>query len=92
MQLWFVANCRADRDIGLAVKFSRLFQPKNPQFWLLVALNALSAAISWLLQTRSLSLAPTLVLAIFALVNFLLGLKIAVYLMREPAEGARSRE
>lgn len=78
--------------VGLAVRLSRLYQPRNPQFWLLVALNALSAAISWLLQTRSLSLAPTLVLAIFALANFLLGLRIAVQLMKEPAEGAGSRE
>lgn len=66
------------------MKFSRLYQPRNPQFWLLVLLNGLSAAISWLLQTRPLSLAPTLVLVIFALANFLLGLRIAVRLMKEP--------
>lgn len=66
------------------MKLSRLYQPGSPQFWLLVLLNALSAAISWLLQTRSLSLAATLVLAMFALANFLLGLRIAVRLMKEP--------
>jgi uncharacterized integral membrane protein len=67
------------------VKLSRLFQPKNPLFWLLIVLNVLSAALSWLLQTRPLPLALTLALAFFALGNFLLGLKLAVQLMREPA-------
>lgn len=72
------------------MKFSRLYQPRNPRFWLLVALNALSAAISWLLQTRALSLAPTLVLATFVLANFLLGLGIAAQLLKEPdAAGSR---
>jgi len=74
------------------MKFSRLYQPKNPLFWLLVLLNALSAAISWLLQTRPMALAPTLVLAFFALGNFLLGIKLAVQLMREPAEAERARK
>ena len=73
------------------VKLARLYQPGNPLFWLLVILNALSAVISWLLQTRSFPLAVTLALAVFALGNFLLGLKFAVQLMREPDEGKASR-
>lgn len=74
------------------MKLARLLQPRNPLFWLLVALNALSAAISWLLQTRAFPLAVTLALAIFALGNFLLGLKLAVQLMREPGEAAAPRK
>ena len=66
------------------LKLSRLFQPKNPQFWLLVALNLLSAAISWLLQNREFPLAIMLALATFALANFWLGLRIALRLMKEP--------
>ena len=66
------------------MKLSRLFQPKNPQFWLLVALNLLSAAISWLLQNREFPLAIMLALATFALANFWLGLRIALRLMKEP--------
>jgi hypothetical protein len=66
------------------LKFSRLFQPKNPQFWLLVALNLLSAAISWLLQSREFPPAIMLALATFALANFWLGLRIALWLMKEP--------
>jgi len=68
------------------VKLARLYQPKSPLFWLLVILNILSAAISWLLQTRPFSLSVTLVLVVFALGNFLLGLKFAVRLMRAPDE------
>jgi len=78
--------------IGLAVKLSRLYQPKNPQFWLLVLLNALSSAISWILHKQTLPVAVTLLLSAFALANFVLGLRIAVQLMKEPAEGSGSRE
>ena len=66
------------------MKFSRLYQPRNPQFWLLVVLNALSTGISYLLNSRSLPLTVTLALAGFALANFVLGLRISLALMREP--------
>lgn len=75
-----------------AVKISRLYQPKNPQFWLLVLLNVLSSAISWLLHKQTLPVAAMLLLSAFALANFVLGLKIAMQLMKEPAEGANARE
>lgn len=63
------------------MKISRLFQPRNPQFWLLVALNLLSTAISYLLRTRDLPTLPVLLLAGFAIANFMLGLRIALRLM-----------
>ncbi len=78
--------------IPFAVKLARLYQPKNPQFWLLVLLNVLSSAISWLLHKQTLPVAVTLLLSAFALANFVLGLRIAVQLMKEPAEGANARE
>ena len=68
----------------VVVKLARLYQPKNPLFWLLVILIVLSAAISWLLQTRPFSLPVTLLLVVFALGNFLLGLMFAVQLLRIP--------
>ena len=49
-----------------------------------MALNLLSAAISWLLQNREFPLAIMLALATFALANFWLGLRIALRLMKEP--------
>ncbi|TAH41920.1 MAG: hypothetical protein EYC67_16670 [Betaproteobacteria bacterium] len=67
------------------MKFSRLFQPRNPQFWLLIVLNGLSSAISWILRTHDLPNAVTWVLAGFALSNVLLGLWIAIRLMNDDA-------
>jgi hypothetical protein len=65
------------------MKISRLFQPRKPMFWLLVVLNLLSAGISHIVRSQDLPLGIALVLAIFALGNFLLGIRIAVHLMRD---------
>lgn len=66
------------------MKISRLIQPRNPQFWLLIALNALSSAISFILRSYELPAALTLVLAGFAVANVVLGLRIALRLMADP--------
>ncbi len=65
------------------MKLSRLVQPRNPQFWLLIALNALSSAISFILRSYELPPALTLVLAGFAVANVVLGLRIAWRLMAD---------
>lgn len=67
------------------MKLSRLIQPRNPQFWLLIALNGLSSEISWVLRTRELPAAVNWVLAGFALCNVLLGQWIAFRLMNDDA-------
>ncbi|CAG0977383.1 hypothetical protein RHDC4_01666 [Rhodocyclaceae bacterium] len=67
------------------MKLSRLYQPRNPQFWLLLALNGLSSAISLILRAYDLSTPVTLVLAGFAIANFLLGIRIALQLMADDA-------
>lgn len=67
------------------MKLSRLYQPRSPQFWLLLALNGLSSAISFLLRAYDLSTPVTLVLAGFAIANFLLGIRIALRLMADDA-------
>ena len=67
------------------MKLSRLIQPRNPQFWLLIALNALSSAISWILRTHDLPAVVTWVLTGFALSNVVLGLLIAFRLMNDDA-------
>jgi hypothetical protein len=66
------------------LKPSRLIQPHNPQFWLLVALNGLSAAIAFILRSHELAPFPALLLAVFAIGNVWLGWRIALRLMAEP--------
>lgn len=64
------------------MKLSRLFQPRNPLFWLMLLLNALSSALSFVLHTRELNTAATVVLALFALANAVIGIGLAIRLMR----------
>jgi uncharacterized membrane protein AbrB (regulator of aidB expression) len=64
------------------VKITRLFQPRNPRFWLWVALNLLSAALAWMVQTKSLPVGVMLLLALFALGNAVLGTWLMVLLWR----------
>jgi len=66
------------------MRISRLFQFRNPLFWIFVLLNGLSTVISWLLRTHEFPLPIMLVLAGFALGNMIYGLRIAMRLMREP--------
>ena len=65
------------------MKLSRLFQPRNPLFWLAMALNALSAALAWIVQNRVLDGWATLVIAFFALGNALLGSWLMWRLLRD---------
>lgn len=67
----------------MKLKLSRLVQPRNPQFWLLVVLNVLSSAISFILRTHEISTAATLVLAGFAVANVIFGIRIAFRLMAD---------
>lgn len=71
------------------MKLTRLFQPRNPRFWLWVALNLLSAALVWMVQTKSLPVGVMLLLALFAMGNAVLGTWLMVLLLRtEPTTGA----
>lgn len=66
---------------SLLAKLARLYQPRNPKFWLLIVLNALSTAIAHILRNYDLPALPTFVLAAFAIANFVLGVRIAVQLL-----------
>lgn len=66
------------------MKLSRILQPRNPMFWMCVALNALSPAISFILRSQELPVLVTLLLAGFAIANVVLGLPIALRLMPDP--------
>jgi hypothetical protein len=65
------------------LRASRLLQPRNPQFWLLVVLNLLSSAIAFILRSYELAPLAAFLLAAFAIGNVLLGILIAVRLMTE---------
>ena len=54
------------------MKLSRLFQPKNPQFWLLVTLNVLSLALSHIAQNYNLNTLGSTLLIIINLINVVL--------------------
>jgi hypothetical protein len=64
------------------MKLSRLFQPRNPIFWMMVALNALSTLLMWIVQNRPLSTLGMLVVSGFALCNALLGTWLAWRLVK----------
>lgn len=65
------------------MKLSRLMQPRNPLFWLMMTLNGLSSALAFFLHAYDLPLVLRLVVGGFALANAVFGLRIAYRLMRE---------
>lgn len=64
------------------MRLSRLFQPRNPLFWIFVILNGLSSVLSYVVRTYDLPWFAALVLTIFAIGNVVLGIRIALRLMR----------
>lgn len=71
------------------MKIARLWQPRNPAFWLMVALNLLSTALAWIARSYDLAPLAALVVAGFAVANALIGLRLMWLLMREePARPA----
>ena len=71
------------------MKWSRLFQPRNPLFWLMLALNALSPALAWVVRNRTLNGWGLLLVSVFAVGNAVLGLWLAWRLLRDkPLTGA----
>jgi uncharacterized membrane protein AbrB (regulator of aidB expression) len=64
------------------MKLTRLFQPRNPKFWLWVVLNVLSTVLAWVLRTHTLPLGVMLLVAAFALGNAVLGVRLMLSLWR----------
>lgn len=73
------------------MKLNRLLRPSDPRFWLLLAFNGASAAVSWVLQSRDLPTWLQVVFAVFAVANFLLGLRLAHAMVRDPPARAASK-
>ncbi len=55
------------------LKLKKIYQPSNPLFWLMLVLNTLSYALSWIVQNRALNAAGMVLAGGFALVNAILG-------------------
>ncbi len=66
------------------MKLSRLYQPRNPLFWLIIVLNLLSTGLAWMLRSLPLAWPAMLLIGLFALGNAALGIVLALRLMREP--------
>jgi hypothetical protein len=64
-------------DLLAMPKINRLFQPRNPLFWIMVVLNGLSAVLGWVTHTYALGSAVSLVVVGFAVGNALLGTYLA---------------
>ncbi len=56
------------------MKLLRLYQPRNPLFWIMLALNVLSYGLAWIVQNRALNTLGMLLVGGFALVNAVLGM------------------
>lgn len=69
-------------DRKITVKLSRLFQPRNPLFWMMMALNALSTALAWIMHNQPLSALGMVVVGAFALGNAILGTLLAWRLVK----------
>ncbi len=55
------------------MKISRIYQPRNPMFWLMVAFNVLSWVLGWITHTVSLNLVGSLLVTGFAIGNAVIG-------------------
>lgn len=55
------------------MKISRLYQPGNPLFWIMLVLNLLSAVLGWITHNYALSVVGSLLVSVFAVGNAVLG-------------------
>lgn len=69
------------------MKLARLWQPRNPAFWLMIVLNLLSTLLAWIARSYELAPAAALLVAGFAVANALIGLRLMWVLMRENPPG-----
>ena len=65
-------------------KLARLFQPRNPKFWMMMGLNALSTVLAWVARSFELAWPAAALVMIFAVGNGLLGMWLMFDLMKTP--------
>ena len=63
------------------MKFARLYQPRNPLFGIMLALNLLSLVLGWITRTYPLDIVGSMLVTAFAVGNALLGTYLAWRLM-----------
>lgn len=69
----------------------RLYQPRNPLFWLMLVLNGLSPLLAWVVHNRPLNAWATVLVTCFALGNAVIGTFLLWRLLRnEPAMPAQN--
>ena len=73
------------------MKLLRIYQPRNPLFWLMLVLNALSYALAWIVQNRALNTLGMLLVGGFALVNAVLGMWL-LWRLAQTAPGSQQPE
>jgi hypothetical protein len=65
------------------MKLSRLFQPRNPLFWLMLAFSVLSSACAWALRALPLSTLGLVLIGSVGLANALISLVLTWRLIRD---------
>ncbi|MCA3237708.1 MAG: hypothetical protein ING32_05850 [Curvibacter sp.] len=73
------------------MKWSRLFQPRNPLFWMIMALNGLSVVLSWMAQNQSLNTLGWILVSVFLISNALMSMWLGWRLLREEPPGKQDR-
>ena len=73
------------------MKLLRIYQPRNPLFWLMLVLNVLSYALAWVVQNRALNTLGMLLVGGFALVNAVLGMWL-LWRLAQTATGSQPPE
>ena len=58
------------------MKLTRLYQPRNPLFWMVLVLNALSGVLGWVTHTYALGTLASVLVVVFAAGNALLGARL----------------
>ena len=74
------------------MKLARLFQPRNPRFWLLLVLNLLSAGLAWAMRLPDVASTAVVVMGMLALGNALLGMWLMWALVRDEPAAAPSQD
>jgi membrane protein implicated in regulation of membrane protease activity len=73
------------------VKWSRLFQPRHPLFWMIMALNGLSAMLSWMAQTQPLNPLGWTLVTVFLLTNAVVSMWLGWRLLRDEPPGQQEK-
>jgi len=59
------------------MKVSRIYQPRNPLFWVMLAFNLMSLVLGWVTHNQSLNVLASVLVGGFAIGNAVLGTWIA---------------